>query len=352
MQLTDNLHIKQLRALASPNLIIDALPLTDTIAKTVKQARDEISHILNGDDDRLLVVVGPCSIHDPNAAMDYAKRLHAYAQQHQDTLCLVMRVYFEKPRTTIGWKGLINDPDLDGQFNINKGLRIARHLLLDINQLGLPTATEFLDTTIPQYIADLISWAAIGARTTESQIHRQLASGLSMPVGFKNGTTGNVQIAVDAVAAASHDHHFLGVTRDGVAAIVSTNGNPDCHVILRGSTQGPNYDTETISKTIKGLTAYQLHPRVMVDCSHGNSYKDHTRQRDVALTIAEGIRQNDRHVFGLMIESNLVAGKQALTDASTLTYGQSITDACIDWNETTGLLDQLADAVQCRRQHA
>lgn len=277
-QSTANTRIKQLKPLIAPNLLAHELPISTSASALINQARDEISQILQSKDDRILLIVGPCSIHDPKGALDYAKRLKQCADQYKSNLHIIMRVYFEKPRTTIGWKGLINDPKLDNSFNINEGLRAARKLLLEINELGLPTGTEFLDTIIPQYISDLISWAAIGARTTESQIHRELSSGLSMPVGFKNGTTGNIQIAIDAISAASHPHHFLGVTTEGNAAIVTTNGNPDCHIILRGSNKGPNYEKQSVNDVVEKLQQNQLTQRLMIDCSHGNSNKDHVKQ--------------------------------------------------------------------------
>ena len=287
MQKTDNLRIKAVRPLIPPVLLIEELSLSHKVADLIYNTRSLAQAIIQGKDDRLLVVVGPCSIYDPKAAIEYAHRLKACIDQYTNELCIVLRVYFEKPRTTIGWKGLINDPTLDGSFNINQGLRIARCLLLEINQIGVPTGSEFLDTIIPQYISDLTSWAAIGARTTESQSHRELASGLSMAIGFKNGTTGNIQIAVDAVLAARHPHHFLGVSKQGIAAIISTKGNPNSHVILRGSTQGPNYDFQSIEKTITKLKAIHLPPRAMVDCSHGNSNKDHKKQIEVVDSLCD-----------------------------------------------------------------
>ena len=347
---TDNLRVRELRPLIAPDLLIDEIPLSPAAFDTVNQGRQTAAKIISGDDDRLLMIVGPCSIHDPKAAIEYAKRLVELRAQYQDELCMIMRVYFEKPRTTVGWKGLINDPGLNNQFNINQGLRQARELLAEIADLGLPTATEFLDTIIPQYIADLISWAAIGARTTESQIHRELASGLSMPVGFKNGTGGSVQIAVDAIGSAQHSHHFLGVTNQGVAAIVSTAGNPHCHVILRGSKTGPNYDATAVAKATELLAKKQLTPKVMIDCSHGNSNKDYRRQQHVIEDVCAQLRMGSTAIQGVMVESHLVAGRQDAQPGQELVYGQSITDACIDWEETVALAKTLATAVQARRQ--
>lgn len=350
MQKTDNLRIKAVRPLISPLLLIEELPLSHKVANLIYNTRSFAQAIIQGKDDRLLVIVGPCSIHDTKAAIEYAYRLKACIDQYTNELCIIMRVYFEKPRTTIGWKGLINDPTLDGRFNINQGLRTARRLLLEINQIGVPTGSEFLDTIIPQYISDLTSWAAIGARTTESQTHRELVSGLSMPVGFKNGTTGNIQIAVDAVLAARHPHHFLGVSKQGIAAIISTKGNPNSHVILRGSTQYPNYDSQSIEKTITKLKAIHLPPRAMVDCSHGNSNKDHKKQIKVVDSLCDQIRQGSFYLFGVMIESNLLEGRQILETHKPLIYGQSITDRCISWEDTKTALNKLAEAVIKRRQ--
>ncbi len=316
---------------------------------TVNQARREISDILNGQDDRLIVVVGPCSIHDRDAALDYAGRLREQAGELARDLCVVMRVYFEKPRTTVGWKGLINDPRLDGSFAINEGLRLARQLLLELAARGLPAGCEFLDPITPQYFADAVSWGAIGARTTESQVHRELASGLSMPVGFKNGTDGDVQIAVDAVRAATHAHRFLGVTEQGLAAIVATRGNPDCHVILRGGQSGPNYDPASIQSTLAALRAAGLPSRVMIDTSHGNSAKDHRRQPLAAGEVARQVAEGQRGIVGVLMESFLVEGRQDLVDGASLHYGQSVTDACIGWDTTVPLLHQLAEAVRSRR---
>ncbi len=349
MHSTDNLRVKDLRPLISPEYLAEEIPLSEKVSQVVIDARKVAADIIHGKDDRLLVIVGPCSIHDTAAAMEYAKKLKVLADKYQQQLCIIMRVYFEKPRTTVGWKGLINDPHLNDSFEINQGLKIARQLLLDINQLELPTATEFLDTTIPQYISDLIAWAAIGARTTQSQIHRQLASGLSMPVGFKNNTDGNIKVAVDAVYAALKPHHFLGVTKQGIAAIVTTDGNPDCHVILRGGSTGPNYDLDTITATANLLEQTKLHSQLMIDCSHGNSNKDYRKQKNVIDYLCNAMREGNMAISGLMIESNLVAGNQAVKPDTELTYGQSITDACIDWQETAAVLEQLSQAVIDRR---
>ena len=350
MPTTNNIRIKNLRPLIAPNLLLDEIPINDKAKKTVIYHRQLINDILLNKDQRFLVVVGPCSIHDPDSALDYAQHLKPLAEKYQEQLCIVMRVYFEKPRTTVGWKGLINDPKLDDSFDINHGLRIARSLLLKINELGLATGSEFLDTIIPQYISDLTSWTAIGARTTESQIHRELASGLSMPVGFKNSTTGNIQVAIDAIKAANNAHHFLGISPEGVAAIVATAGNPNCHIILRGSNSGPNYDPETINKSCEQLQFNQLPTRVMVDCSHGNSSKNYVRQIEVVQEIAARLRQNHSQIFGLMIESNLIEGNQPLIKNKPLTYGQSITDACINWLQTEELLAMLNEAAFFARE--
>lgn len=346
MQSTGNLRVKGIRPLISPDLLVDEIPLSSNATSTVSIAREKIRNIIHGDDKRFLVVIGPCSIHDTEAALEYAQKLKTLADKHEDTLCIVMRVYFEKPRTTVGWKGLINDPNLDGSFDINQGLRVARQLLLDINALGVATGSEFLDTIIPQYISDLTSWSAIGARTAESQIHRELASGLSMPVGFKNGTTGSVKVALDAILAASHPHHFLGVTEQGVAAIVSTTGNDSCHVILRGATDGPNYDEATVDHTAEMLAHRQLQPKVMIDCSHGNSNKDFRRQSVVLDDICRQLNTGKQHIFGAMIESHLTEGNQSLNTDDALHYGQSITDACVGWEETETLIDTLSKTVK------
>jgi len=346
---TDDLRIRGLRPLIPPAILLEDLPLTQAAATTVANARSAAEAILKGDDDRLIVVAGPCSIHDVDAAIEYGGRLARVAGSLADDLLIIMRVYFEKPRTTIGWKGLINDPDLDGSFHINRGLKVARKLLLDLAEMGLSAGHEFLDTITPQFIADLVAWGAIGARTTESQVHRQLASGLSMPVGFKNGTDGNVKIAVDAVRASASPHHFKGVTKQGISAIVATAGNDSCHVILRGATTGPNFRAEHVAAAADQLVQNGLAPNVMVDCSHGNSSKDHTRQPHVAAEVANQISGGSRAVIGVMLESHLVAGNQAYAAGADLTYGQSITDPCMDWDTTVEVLDGLAAAVRARR---
>jgi 3-deoxy-7-phosphoheptulonate synthase len=345
---TDDLRIKELRELRTPAEVIGEFPRSDAATKTVLASRHAIHNILHGSDDRLLVVVGPCSIHDPAAAKDYAHKLAALRARLSGTLEIVMRVYFEKPRTTVGWKGLINDPNLDGSFDIDNGLRTARALLSDINDLGLPAACEFLDMTTPQYIADLVSWAAIGARTTESQIHRELASGLSSPVGFKNGTDGNVKIAIDAVGAARHPHHFMAVTKSGRSAIASTTGNEDAHLILRGG-KAPNYDAASIEAASTELVKNGLRPAIMVDASHANSSKKPENQPLVIEEIARQLEAGDRRIVGTMVESNLVAGRQDLIPGRPLVYGQSITDGCIDWETTVAVLERLAEAVEARR---
>ena len=349
-QLTDDLRIAALRPLIPPAILTEELPITAAASNTVAETRKQIGAILYGRDDRLLVVVGPCSIHNPPAALEYGGLLKKCADRLSADLCIVMRVYFEKPRTTVGWKGLINDPHLDGSFAINHGLRIGRRLLLDLADMGLPVGSEFLDTITPQFIADLISWGAVGARTTESQVHRELASGLSMPVGFKNGTDGNVQIAIDAVRAAQHPHHFLSVTKQGISAIVATAGNDCCHLILRGGNQGPNYSGEIVDETASKLRQAGLPHRLMVDGSHGNSNKDYTRQPLVARAVGEQVASGSHNLFGVMLESHLVEGRQDQVTERPLTYGQSITDACISWETTVPVLEDLAAAVQQRRQ--
>jgi 3-deoxy-7-phosphoheptulonate synthase len=348
-QVTDDLRIAGLRPLIPPAILMEEIPITENASNTVAGARDRLTRVLQGSDDRLLVVVGPCSIHDPQAALEYAGLLRQSAEEYAEDLCIVMRVYFEKPRTTVGWKGLINDPDLDGSFKINDGLRSARRLLLELAEMGLPTGSEFLDTITPQFIADLVSWGAIGARTTESQVHRELASGLSMPVGFKNGTDGSIQIAIDAIGAARHPHHFLSVTKEGISAIVTTRGNETCHVILRGSNKGPNYDRASVSQCAETLRNAGLPARIMIDCSHGNSNKDYRRQPAVAESIAEQIAEGATEIAGVMIESHLKAGNQKHDDGSSLVYGQSITDACIDWETTETVLASLARGVRSAR---
>jgi 3-deoxy-7-phosphoheptulonate synthase len=345
---TDDLRIKEIRELSTPDEVMREIPRTLTATRVVMAARNAIHAILNGTDDRLLVVVGPCSVHDPRAALDYAERLAAMREQLGDRIEIVMRVYFEKPRTTVGWKGLINDPDLDGSFNINKGLRLARSVLSAVNNLGLPAGTEFLDLTTPQYIADLVGWAAIGARTTESQIHRELASGLSCPVGFKNGTDGDVRIAADAVKSAAHPHHFMAVTKGGRSAIAATTGNQDCHIILRGGGR-PNYDEASVASAATELARSGLSQRIMVDASHANSGKKPENQPLVIADVARQISGGERRLIGIMIESNLVAGRQDVLPGTALTYGQSITDGCIDWETTVPALTLLADAVTARR---
>lgn len=347
---TDDLRITGISPLISPAVLSYFLPITEKAAETVSNARTQAENILLGKDDRLLVVIGPCSIHDPSAAIEYAERLKDLATQYSDDLLIIMRVYFEKPRTTVGWKGLINDPHLDGSFDINRGLHIARELLLELNTMGMPAATELLDTISPQYIADLIAWGAIGARTTESQIHRELASGLSMPVGFKNGTRGTIQIAIDAIQAATNSHHFLSVTKQGVSAIVTTAGNPACHIILRGSSEGPNYDASHVESVTNQLTKHGLHTQLMVDCSHGNSCKDYRNQPLVVENLCQQISAGNTAIASVMIESNLIEGAQSLgSDPSQLVYGQSITDQCIGWQSTEDVLEQLALAVRNRR---
>jgi 3-deoxy-7-phosphoheptulonate synthase len=345
---TDDLRIRELKELSTPEEVMREIPRTLTATRVVMTARNAIHAILNRDDDRLLVVVGPCSIHDPAAAVDYAERLSSLRERLADRLEIVMRVYFEKPRTTVGWKGLINDPDLDGGFDINKGLRMARGILSAVNNLGLPAGAEFLDMTTPQYIADLVSWAAIGARTTESQIHRELASGLSCPVGFKNGTDGDVRIAADAVQSASHPHHFMAVTKRGRSAIAATAGNEDCHIILRGG-RAPNYDAASVEAAAAELARAGVGLRIMIDASHANSGKKPENQPKVIADIARQVEGGDRRICGAMIESHLVAGRQDVVPGAKLIYGQSITDGCIDWPTTEQVLQRLADAVAARR---
>ncbi|MFO0461496.1 MAG: 3-deoxy-7-phosphoheptulonate synthase [Burkholderiales bacterium] len=345
---TDDVRIRAIKELSPPSHVVREFPLRDAPAELVYETRQSIHRILHGMDDRLLVVVGPCSIHDPRAAIEYAKRLVVERERLKGRLEIVMRVYFEKPRTTVGWKGLINDPGLDGSFDINRGLRLARELLMEINELGLPAGTEVLDRITPQYVADLISWGAIGARTTESQVHRELASGLSCPVGFKNGTDGNVRIALDAIKAASQPHHFLSVTKGGHSAIVSTNGNEDCHLILRGG-KAPNFDRASVDAACREAGAAALACRLMIDASHGNSQKKHENQLAVARDIADQLSDGESRVFGVMVESHLVAGRQDLVAGRPLAYGQSITDACIGWEDTIAALDTLAEGVAERR---
>ncbi len=347
---TDDLRIIGMHELRPPVELHSDYPLTEAATETVYAARQDIHRILHGDDDRLLVVTGPCSIHDIEAALEYAVRLKHLREVFKKQLHIIMRVYFEKPRTTVGWKGLINDPDLDNSFHINKGLRIARKLLLDLNNLGMPAATEYLDLISPQYLSDLISWAAIGARTTESQAHRELASGVSCPIGFKNGTYGNLKIAIDAIVAASHPHHFLSVTKAGHTAIFATKGNKDCHIILRGGHK-PNYDAESVASAVDSLNKAELPPYLMIDFSHANSHKNYRRQTEVAADVASQVAAGNHAICGIMIESHLVEGKQIINGKKRedLVYGQSITDGCISFETTELVLQQLADAVEKRR---
>lgn len=346
----DNQRTTAINPLMSPALLRQEHPLDPAAAKTVAQGRADTIDILEGRDHRLIVVVGPCSVHDPAAALDYARRLAAHADRVRDQLHIIMRVYFEKPRTTLGWKGLINDPDLDGSFAVNKGLRLARQLLLDVLALGLPVGCEFLDPITPQFIADTVSWGSIGARTAASQVHRQMCSALSMPVGIKNSTEGDVQVAVDATRAAAAHHVFTGINSDGIATVFTTSGNADCHVILRGGSHGPNHDAASVSDTLDRLHAAGLPQRVIIDGSHGNSGKDHQRQAEVVRELARRIGNGERGIAGMMLESFLEAGRQNLTlgKASELAYGRSITDACMDWPTTATLLDELAAAVRDR----
>ena len=345
---TDDLRITSIDDVVAPATLIDELPLSDGMSEHIYTTRQAIHRILTGEDDRLLVIVGPCSIHDPAAAREYASRLVEPRRSLADRLVVVMRVYFEKPRTTVGWKGLINDPDLDGRFNIDKGLRLARRLLLDLNGSGMPAGVEFLDLITPQYVADLVSWVAIGARTTESQVHREMASGLSCPVGFKNGTGGSIKLAVDAVGAAKHPHAFLSLTKNAHSAIFKTAGNEDVHIILRGG-KSPNYESDHVRAAAEMMEAAGHAPRVMVDFSHANSAKRPERQRDVCRDIAGQVAAGEDAVMGVMIESHLVAGRQDVVEGQPLTYGQSITDACIGWEETVEMLEELAEAVTARR---
>lgn len=340
---TDDVRINAIHELLPPLAHLYELPISDAATELVVQTRQEIADLVHGKDNRLLVIIGPCSIHDPKAAIEYAQRLLSLRQKYAKELLIVMRVYFEKPRTTVGWKGLINDPHLNGTFDINFGLRQARKLLLELNNMGMPASTEFLDMITPQYYADLISWGAIGARTTESQVHRELSSGLSCPVGFKNGTDGNLKIAIDAIGAANHPHHFLSVTKTGHSAIVHTSGNPDCHVILRGGKE-PNYDSSHVKAAAEQLTQAGVTPKLMVDFSHANSRKDYKRQMEVAEDVAQQIRNGEQNIMGVMVESHLVEGRQD----QPVTYGQSITDACIGWDSTEQLLALLAEANRIR----
>ncbi len=348
MQRTDDLRIREMKELVPPSHLIREFPCNEQVSETVASSRLALHRILHGQDDRLMVVIGPCSIHDTKAAMEYARRLAEQRQHFIGELEIVMRVYFEKPRTTVGWKGLINDPFLDNSFRINDGLRLARELLMNINELGLPAGTEYLDVISPQYIADLISWGAIGARTTESQVHRELASGLSCPVGFKNGTDGNIKIAVDAIKASSQPHHFLSVTKGGHSAIVSTNGNEDCHIILRGG-KTPNYDAQNVEAACREIAANGLASRLMIDASHANSSKNPANQVPVCADIGQQIAAGDMRIVGVMVESHLLSGRQDLVPGKELTYGQSVTDGCIDWETSVKVLEDLAAAVKQRR---
>ena len=348
---TDDIRIDEIRQLLPPSLLLSELPILESSAQLINSTRSDIDNVLNGLSDKLLVVVGPCSIHDQKAAIEYADHVRKWISEYSNDLLIVMRVYFEKPRTTVGWKGLINDPSLDNSFDINNGLKIARSLLSEINEMGVPAGTEFLDAISPQYYADLISWGAIGARTTESQIHRELASGLSMPIGFKNGTGGSIKIAVDGIKAASQPHHFLSVTKQGVSGIVKTRGNKSCHIILRGSSNGPNCDSDSINETSKLLKDNDLPGQLMVDCSHGNSLKDYKRQVSVAENLSEQISNGSKDIASVMIESNLVEGNQKISsNLSDLVYGQSVTDSCVGLEDTEKILSMFAGAVQKRRQ--
>ena len=348
---TDDIRIDEIRQLLPPSLLLSELPILESSAQLINSTRSDIDNVLNGLSDKLLVVVGPCSIHDQKAAIDYAEHVKKWISTYSNDLLIVMRVYFEKPRTTVGWKGLINDPSLDNSFDINNGLKIARSLLSEINEMGVPAGTEFLDAISPQYYADLISWGAIGARTTESQIHRELASGLSMPIGFKNGTGGSIKIAVDGIKAASQPHHFLSVTKQGVSGIVKTRGNKSCHIILRGSSNGPNCDSDSVNETSKLLKDNDLPGQLMVDCSHGNSLKDYRKQVSVAENLSEQISNGSKDIASVMIESNLVEGNQKISsNLGDLVYGQSVTDSCVGLEDTEKILSMFADAVQKRRQ--
>ncbi|NNE38240.1 MAG: 3-deoxy-7-phosphoheptulonate synthase AroG [Gammaproteobacteria bacterium] len=348
LQNTDDLRIEEIKAVATPIEICEEISITEQAADTTHDTRMAIQSILAGNDDRLLVITGPCSIHDTDAAIEYGKKLKALIEKYKDNLLIVMRVYFEKPRTTVGWKGLINDPDLDESFKINKGLRLARQLLLDLNNEGIPAGVEYLDVITPQYVADLVSWGAIGARTTESQVHRELASGLSCPVGFKNGTDGTIQIAVDAIRAAAARHHFLSLRKEGSSAIFTTHGNSDCHVILRGGKE-PNYDADSIDSASQQLEKAGLPPRIMVDFSHANSSKQHKNQLKVADDISTQLNAGETRIFGVMIESHLNEGRQENAADKELQYGVSITDACIGWDDTEKVIEQLSQAVENRR---
>ncbi|MFI3244567.1 MAG: 3-deoxy-7-phosphoheptulonate synthase [Akkermansia sp.] len=346
---TDDVRIKNIRPLISPAILMEDFPISDESAKLVYHTREELRQIFHQEDDRLAVIVGPCSIHDVSAAIDYADRLLKAREKYGEDLLLIMRVYFEKPRTTVGWKGLINDPFMDHSFNINSGLRMARGLLLRLAEMGMPASTEFLDVITPQYISDLITWGAIGARTTESQIHRELASGLSMPIGFKNGTTGSVQVALDGIVSAANPHNFLSVTKQGISAIVATEGNDCCHLILRGSSEGPNYSAEHVASAMKGQAKSKIDNRIMIDCSHGNSHKKWELQKDVAIDIAKQLGEGSDAIGAVMIESNINSGNQSCKPGQKLAYGVSITDACVDWEGTLEIFDILAEGVRARR---
>jgi len=347
---TDDLRITGIKEVIKPEQVHKEFPVSEAASRTVFDARADTHRILHGEDDRLLIVVGPCSVHDVTAALEYAKRLKAVRQQYADSLHIVMRIYFEKPRTRIGWKGLINDPYLNNSFEINDGIRMARKLLLDVSDMGVPAGTEFLDLITPQYVADLVSWGAIGARTTESQGHRELASGLSCPIGFKNGTDGGFRVAVDAIRAAEKGHHFLSLTKGGHSAIFSTGGNNDCHLILRGGSNAPNYNREHVQVALADLAEAQVNTGIMIDCSHANSNKDFRRQPEVARDVAKQIASGNKGIIGLMIESHLNEGQQSVGPIDTLAYGVSVTDACVGWDDTLAMLELLADAVTQRRQ--
>ncbi len=349
MKQTDDTRIAQTRELVSPVIIHEQFPITEVAAETTSTARDEIQSVMSGEDDRLVVVVGPCSIHDPKSALEYAERLAKLKSELTQDLVIIMRVYFEKPRTTVGWKGLINDPDLNSSFSVNKGIGIARNLLLSINDMGVPAGCEYLDLITPQYTGDIVAWGAIGARTTESQCHRELASGLSCPVGFKNGTSGDLKIAVDAIGAASNPHHFLSVTKEGRTAIVESTGNKFTHIILRGGAGEPNYSPAHVQQAAEMLSSANLRPNIMIDFSHANSYKTPSRQREVCDSVCEQIEAGESRIFGIMIESHLVEGAQKVVEGQELVYGQSITDGCIGWSETEDLCRNLANAVRSRR---
>eukprot|EP01134_Creolimax_fragrantissima_P003025 CFRG3025T1 len=351
---TDDVNVLSLKPLIAPDLLEDEIQMDDQMKDTVESARTSIKRVLDGEDDRLVVIVGPCSIHDPAAAMDYARKLKDLEAQFSGELVIIMRVYFEKPRTTVGWKGLINDPDLDGSFNINKGIRVARKLLCDITSLGLGVGVEYLDTISPQFISDLVAWGAIGARTTESQCHRELSSGVSCPIGFKNGTSGDIKVAADAIMSASNPHRFLGVSKQGLAAIVETRGNKYSHLILRGGSDGPNYDRASIEGAVKVCEKSKVGTKLIVDCSHGNSLKKHTNQPIVSASVAAQIVEGNRHICGVMIESNIHEGNQSVGTAglSALKYGVSVTDACVSLDQTIPMLEGLAEAVRTRRTEA